>query len=877
MKNFIAKKCSRLLIVSAVFAAMLCSGLLSAQIVPVPPPTNGDGSAYISNVVATSPTPSACVQSTINGNNQFWDVAQGNTYLITLSGVTDCANGGTDATIEVIVKNSVTGNSCATATYLSDGVYEFEFTMPTNACATFPIVYCTSNCSPSTGMFAQDLLQDGLGHLRSSYFDGNCDKTATDNDCGTNCSLDVQINGETDFCSGQSTQLCASAGVSWEWSNGSTEACITVTSEGTYSVVAYDANGCTGEASADVSENTPPTVEVTATGSTTVCSPTCVVLTASGANSYVWSPNGEITDQIDACDQGSYSVVGTDENGCTSASDPVDITVNLPPVVEVSVDGPTTACSPSCVTLTASGAETYVWAPNGEITDEIQACATGEYTVTGTDLNGCTSASESVSVTINPPPVVTVSATGSTTVCSPACVTLTASGATSYVWSPNGQITNSIQACATGSYSVTGTDLNGCTDASDPISITITPTPTCSLSVPSTLPICGLGGNTLSAVITGATTSIVWQVTSSNGSWQLLNGQGTSSITYKAGTSGSTGTFNLTVTNNGCSSTCSVTFGSSCQEYCGYTQGFWGGNGKMCDGTTKVLTAINNALTSGGPIYTGGGTRKLTILTTEGTCLNTKMPAGTTPASLPVGNVTCATATGTYLNSGKFKSVILGQTIALMLNVRSNPALGNLALTGPYFTTYNATSCTNGTAKPGTKTVKNIPQSVLNCLGANNTVNGLITLANQALAEAIPAACTCTTPQINEALNAINTGFDNCKILAGFGNSSAGVRIMDPGTEPVQESSDEFEFAVMPNPVSGVSTLFFTARESAVADCELFGMNGQRVQKIFQQQVEAGNPYGFEINSSDLLPGIYFVRVTIGSETSIQKIVVIRQ
>src|SRR5688572_6954736 len=218
-------------------------------------------SGYISNVVAV--TPGACVQSTINGNNQFWDIAQGNTYTITLSGVTDCANGGTDATIEVIVKNSITGNTCATANQVSTGVYAFEFTMPAEACATFPILYCTSGCSPNSGMFAEDNLQDGLGHLRTAYFDESCVKTATDNDCASLCNFTTAISGDVEICDGETTELCAGPGVDFLWSNGETTACIDVTEAGTYSVVAFDAAGCTAENSVEVIVNTPPTVEIT--------------------------------------------------------------------------------------------------------------------------------------------------------------------------------------------------------------------------------------------------------------------------------------------------------------------------------------------------------------------------------------------------------------------------------------------------------------------------------------------------------------------------------------------------------------------------------------------------------------------------------------
>jgi subtilisin-like proprotein convertase family protein len=94
--------------------------------------------------------------------------------------------------------------------------------------------------------------------------------------------------------------------------------------------------------------------------------------------------------------------------------------------------------------------------------------ATTTYTVTATDATGTgCSATGSVTVTVNPSPTVTITPGGPTTVCSPDCVTLTANSSTgngpfTYLWS-NGATTQSISACASGTYSVTVTTVDGCT------------------------------------------------------------------------------------------------------------------------------------------------------------------------------------------------------------------------------------------------------------------------------------------------------------------------------------------------------------------------------------------------------------------------------
>ena len=129
------------------------------------------GNATISNVTAVN---GECVQSTITGQGQKWDVQAGGTYDVTLSGVTDCANGGMDDTIGIIVQNSVGGHICPlTANQTSTGVYVFRVTL-SGQCETMPILYCTNDCSTNTGLKAQDAPGGKLGHLRIATFDDNC-------------------------------------------------------------------------------------------------------------------------------------------------------------------------------------------------------------------------------------------------------------------------------------------------------------------------------------------------------------------------------------------------------------------------------------------------------------------------------------------------------------------------------------------------------------------------------------------------------------------------------------------------------------------------------------------------------------------------------
>ena len=143
---------------------------------------NNLGQGKVINVVAVG---DECVSGPVGNAVQSWDVEQGGTYEVTIAGVTDAGNGGTDATIEVIVKSSNTGNQCLTAFQQALGVYKFTITMPANACHTLPITYGSTGCAENTTKFARR--NDGgnfQSHLRAATFDGMCTKTGNDVDCG---------------------------------------------------------------------------------------------------------------------------------------------------------------------------------------------------------------------------------------------------------------------------------------------------------------------------------------------------------------------------------------------------------------------------------------------------------------------------------------------------------------------------------------------------------------------------------------------------------------------------------------------------------------------------------------------------------------------
>lgn len=165
----------------------------------------------------------------------------------------------------------------------------------------------------------------------------------------------------------------------------------------------------------------------------------------------------------------TYNITYTTPAGaCQSVSSPVSVTVNALPSVSAGADQE--VCEGDQVTLSGSGASTYVW--DNSVSNNVPftpGVGTVTYTVTGTDANGCQN-TDQTDVTVNAAP--TINAGTDQIVCSGDQVTLSGSGGVSYTWD-NG-VTDGVAftpSAGTTTYTVTGTDANGCTNT-DMVNVT---------------------------------------------------------------------------------------------------------------------------------------------------------------------------------------------------------------------------------------------------------------------------------------------------------------------------------------------------------------------------------------------------------------------
>jgi gliding motility-associated-like protein len=295
--------------------------------------------------------------------------------------------------------------------------------------------------------------------------------SSTESACGS-CigAVAVQVSGGT-------------AGYAYSWTTGGTvvgvDAEVTDVCAGLYTVLVTDDAGC--EASLVVPVSDVDGEEFTATGGTTSCPGACdgsasVNYTCADPACLVeWfsvmaDPLAQGVDQLDGLCAGSYYVMITNGSGCITIEQ-VEVVDPLP--IQLDVVTTPVSCWNDCdgaATVNASGGAggfTYLWEPDvdGQGTATASSLCAGTYSVTVTDLNGC---SVQATAVVTSPDELTAVAVLVPITCNGACdgsVTITASGGTGVLnisWSTGEQDVWSLQGLCATTVTATITDANGC-------------------------------------------------------------------------------------------------------------------------------------------------------------------------------------------------------------------------------------------------------------------------------------------------------------------------------------------------------------------------------------------------------------------------------
>jgi len=284
-------------------------------------------------------------------------------------------------------------------------------------------------------------------------------------------------------CNGVATTVSASGGAyTYLWNTGQTSASITVapTIATNYTVTATSSGGCTASTTTVVTVNPLPTGTITSTP-TSCTSPTGTITitptVGTAPFTYAWNTIPQQTTQTaTGLAQGSYTVVLTDSNGCSSA-----ITGSVSPNVIITLsDSSTNAhCGnpDGTASVTAYGGTppyAYLWStvPVQQTTAKATNLPAGTYNVTVTDSVGCMATS---SVTINNlagPTVQFTSVVNDSCGVNNGSANIVVSGGSApytFEWN-NGETTQSIINLPYGNYCVTVTDAYNC-PASDCVTI----------------------------------------------------------------------------------------------------------------------------------------------------------------------------------------------------------------------------------------------------------------------------------------------------------------------------------------------------------------------------------------------------------------------
>jgi PKD repeat protein len=582
-----------------------------------------------------------------------------------------------------------------------------------------------------------------------------------------------------------SASLTTTGGTSaytYHWSTGGTTDTITGLTANTYTVTITDVHSCTATATATISQ---PSAAVSVTGA--ISNPTCqsvnsgaVILTVTGGTSayhYLWSTSPAQTgDTAHTLTGGSYTVTVTDAHNCTSTKT-FNVTAPTTPVFTTSTVATTCGTSTGSASVSGSTGYTYSWS-SGSTAATATGLAAGTYTVTVSA--GACSTTASVTVGTTGGPALTPSSTATTCGSNNGTVSVSVANPVSptYTWSGGIGSTASVSNVASGTYTVTVNN-NGCT-ASTTVSVASSAAP--SLTPSSTTTTCG-GAN-------GSVSVSVANPVSPTYTWSGGIGS-TASVSSVA-----SGTYTVTVNNNGCTATTSVSVATS---------------------TAPALTPSSIATTCGN----ANGTASISVA-------NPVSPVyhwSNSSATASITNVASGSYTVTVTNNG------CTATTTVSVGASSAPALTPSA---------TATTCGNSN---GAASV-----SVANPVGPayhwsnSNTTSAITNLAAGSYTVTVTNnGCTATTTVSVAASTGLSLQASSTSSTCGGSNGTASVSVTNP-VNPVYSWTGGSTAATATGLAAGTYTVTVTSNGcTATASASVSSTGGPSTTSSFSNTTCGNN------------------------------------
>ncbi len=307
-----------------------------------------------------------------------------------------------------------TTNTNVTCFGLLNGISSSSVTVGTG-----PFTYVWSSFPVQNGATATNL---GAGNYNLQVTDNFGCVSTKSTQITQPTALNLTINSNTtSVCAGIPINLNAVGNggtgvITYSWNSGPATAANSVTQNTAgnymYTVTATDANNCAITQAINLTFFQTPTVTAT---SATVCEGQTAMLSANGANSYVWLPSGATgtTFTINGTNSSNITVIGT-SNGCSNQSI-ANLVVNSAPNVNITTPSKN-GCLPLCVDLksaTTSSIVSYSWSMNNAGIGSGNQISNYCFTTSGSntinlsvvDVNGCASSAFPIVITLNPQPV----------------------------------------------------------------------------------------------------------------------------------------------------------------------------------------------------------------------------------------------------------------------------------------------------------------------------------------------------------------------------------------------------------------------------------------------------------------------------------------
>jgi gliding motility-associated-like protein len=262
---------------------------------------------------------------------------------------------------------------------------------------------------------------------------------------------------------------------SYQWSPlGGNASSASDLAAGSYTVEVEDQNGCTESISIVVTTSNGPVVSVQSSTDVSCFggndgTATVTVTGGSTPYTYDWSPSGGNGAVAVGLQAGTYTITVTDNTGCVATT---TVAINEPATIVLTetITDANCGASDGSIAISASGGTApynYSWSPSGGNTSTVNGLSAGIYTLTLTDANGCTETGTFQVNNVGTIPII-VSPISQTIILGES-VQIQASGASAYSWNNGSSLTCDdcpspvASPTTTTTYTVTGTDANGCT------------------------------------------------------------------------------------------------------------------------------------------------------------------------------------------------------------------------------------------------------------------------------------------------------------------------------------------------------------------------------------------------------------------------------